>query len=513
MFTEYNLSSLCERRMGMSKIIVESACGKLQGIELDGVFVWKGIPYAKPPVGPLRFRAPERPDAWEGIRDASAFSPVAPQVQREIMQFFGNDITNMSEDCLYLNVWSPGADDKKRPVMVWIHGGAYLSGSGSSHWYNGASFAAQGDVVVVTINYRLGVLGFLHLGEIGGEEYAVSGNCGILDQVAALQWVQENIAAFGGDPNNITIFGESAGAMSVGVLLGFPSAQGLFHKAILQSGAAANVHPSGKAAKFASRILDALQIEPGELSKLEEMPVEKLLEASDAVPAMALAPVIDGVSLPKHPEEAIAEGSAKDITILIGTNKDEYNIFSVFDPEWKNADEAKAAALFEKTFGPLLPIISKQFAENVPLNLELFNKLVTRSIFTDPAQRLAELQDHQGARVYMYRFDWETPVFGGALKATHALEIPFVFNTLNTPHTENFTGASPERQLAADQMHQAWISFARSGNPNTDALPEWPRYDTNNRSTMIFNVKSEVVQDPNREDRIKWEQISMALKA
>ncbi|WP_462410754.1 carboxylesterase/lipase family protein [Neobacillus sp. Marseille-QA0830] len=497
----------------MSNILVESAYGKLQGESLDGVCVWKGIPYAKPPVGPLRFRAPERPDSWEGVRDATAFSPVAPQLQREIMNFFGNDISNMSEDCLYLNVWSPGADDKKRPVMVWIHGGAYLSGSGSSSWYDGASFATQGDVVVVTINYRLGVLGFLHLAEIGGEEYAVSGNCGILDQVAALQWVQENIAAFGGDPNNVTIFGESAGAMSVGVLLGFPSAQGLFQKAILQSGAAANVHPAGKATKFAQQILDALQINPAELAKLEEMPVEQLLQAADVVPSMSLAPVIDGVSLPKHPEEAIAEGSAKDVSILIGTNKDEFNIFSVFDPEWKNADEMKATELFENTFGPLLPIVSKQFAGGAPLNQELFNKLVTISIFTYPAQRLSELQGNQGAPVYMYRFDWETPVFAGALKATHALEIPFVFNTLNMPKTENFTGSSPERQIVAKQMHQAWINFAHSGNPNTEALPEWPTYETNNRSTMIFNLESKVVDDPNQEDRIKWEQISLALKA
>ncbi|MDF2789648.1 MAG: carboxylesterase, partial [Neobacillus sp.] len=306
----------------MTNTIVESAYGKLQGEQINGVFTWKGIPYAKPPVGPLRFRAPELPYSWEGIRDATSFGPVAPQSQREIMEFFGNDISNMSEDCLYLNVWSPAADDKKRPVMIWIHGGAFVSGSGSSSWYDGASFAAQGDVVVVTINYRLDIFGFLHLGEIGGEEYATSGNCGIQDQVAALQWVRENIAAFGGDPNNVTIFGESAGAMSIGVLLGFPSAQGLFHKAILQSGAAANVHSSEKAIKIAGQLLATLQVEPSNLSNLEELPVEQLIQASDLVPPMSLGPVIDGVSLPRHPEEAIADSSAKDVTILIGTNKD-----------------------------------------------------------------------------------------------------------------------------------------------------------------------------------------------
>ncbi|MDQ0971679.1 para-nitrobenzyl esterase [Neobacillus niacini] len=497
----------------MTNTIIESAYGKLQGEQINGVFAWKGIPYAKPPVESLRFRAPELPDSWEGIRDATSFGPVAPQSQREIMEFFGNDISNMSEDCLYLNVWSKGADDKKRPVMVWIHGGAFVSGSGSSSWYDGASFAAQGDVVVVTINYRLGIFGFLHLGEIGGEEYATSANCGIQDQVAALQWVQENIAAFGGDPNNVTIFGESAGAMSIGVLLGFPSAQGLFHKAILQSGAAANVHASEKATKIAGHLLATLQVEPTNLSKLEELSVEQLIQAADLVPPMSLGPVIDGVSLPRHPEEAIAEGSAKDITILIGTNKDEYNIFSAFDPAWKNADETKVKQLFEKTFGPLVPLISSYLGGNQPLSQELYNKLLTRSVFTYPAQKLTELQVKQGAPVWMYRFDWETPVFGGALKSTHALEIPFVFNTLDTPNTENFTGSSPERKLVASQMHQAWINFARNGNPNSESLPEWPQYNLNDRSTLIFNIDSAVENDPNRKERMIWEQATMMLKS
>lgn len=496
----------------MSNLIVESTYGKLRGEQIDGVCVWKGIPFAKPPVGPLRFRAPELPESWEGVRDATSFSPVAPQSQREIMEFFGNDVSNVNEDCLYLNVWSPAADHKKRPVMVWIHGGAFVSGSGSSHWYDGASFADQGDVVVVTINYRLGVLGFLHLGEIGGEEYATSGNCGILDQVAALQWVQENISKFGGDPNNVTIFGESAGAMSVGVLLGFPSAQGLFNKAILQSGAAANAHPAATATKVAGHLLAALQVDPTNLSKLEELPVETLLQAADLLPSMSLGPVVDGISLPKPPEQAIAEGSAKDVAILIGTNKDEFNIFTVFDPEWKNTDETKVRALFEKTFGPLVPVLSHQFAENQPLTQELFNKIVTITIFTHPAQKLAELQANQGAPVWMYRFDWETPVFNGALKATHALEIPFIWNTLDTTGTENFTGSSPKRQIVANQMHQAWINFARNGNPNTDDLPEWPAYDLNQRPTMIFNEECNVVNDPNHEERVKWEQISMVMK-
>jgi para-nitrobenzyl esterase len=497
----------------MSSTIVESAYGKLQGEQLGEVFSWKGIPFAKPPVGPHRFRAPELPDSWEGVRDATSFGPVAPQTQREIMEFLGNDISNMSEDCLYLNIWSPGADDKKRPVMVWIHGGAFVSGSGSSSWYDGASFAEKGDVVVVTINYRLGILGFLHLAEIGGEEYATSGNCGILDQVAALHWVQDNIAAFGGDPNNVTVFGESAGAMSIGVLLGMPSAQGLFQKAILQSGAAANVHPAERATKVAGHLLAALQVEPSNLSKLEEMPVEQLIQAADLLPPMSLGPVVDGVSLPVLPEEAIKQGSAKDVSILIGTNKDEYNLFTVFDPEWKDADETKVTSLFEKTFGPLVPLIKSYFSSNASLSQDLYNKLLTMSIFTGPALKLTELQITHGAPVWMYRFDWETPVFGGALKATHALEIPFVWNNLDKENTSNFTGSSPERQGVADQMHQAWINFVHNGNPSTDGLPDWAAYDVNKRSTMIFNTESSVLNDPNSQERIVWEQASMMMKA
>lgn len=486
-------------------MIIETAYGKVEGKKLEDVFAWKGIPYAKPPVGPLRFRPPVKPNPWEGVRDATNFSPVAAQSSSEIMNFLGNDIADMSEDCLYLNIWSPAADNKRRPVMVWIHGGAFVSGSGSSSWYDGASFASKGDVVVVTINYRLGPLGFLHLGEIGGEEYATSGNCGILDQVAALEWVKENIESFGGDPNRVTIFGESAGAMSIGVLLGLPSAQGLFQQAILQSGAARNAFPKEKATKIAQKLLQILEVDPSNLAELENIPVDKLLEASNQLPPMSLVPVIDGVSLPEHPEAAMAKGSAKDVRILIGTNKDEYNLFTAFDPIWKNADQQTMAVIFDKTFGPLWPELSKQFGEGLELSQDLYNQLMTMQVFTYPALKLAEQQINQGAPLWMYRFDWESPVFGGALKAAHAIEIPFVWNTLNKPGTENLTGASPGRQIVSNQMHEAWFAFAKYGDPSTKGTPNWPQYDLEKRSTLIFNEESSVVEQPNEEERIKWE--------
>jgi para-nitrobenzyl esterase len=491
--------------------IVETAYGKVKGTKLEEVYSWKGIPYAKAPVGSLRFRPPVKPEPWGEVRNASEFGPVAAQASSEIMNFLGNEIENMSEDCLYVNVWSPAADNKRRPVLVWIHGGAFVSGSGSSSWYDGASFASKGDVVVVTINYRLGPLGFLHLGEIGGEEFASSGNCGILDQVAALEWVKENIEAFGGDPNRVTIFGESAGAMSIGVLLGLPSAQGLFQQAILQSGAARNAIPQEKATKIAQKLLQILNIDPSNLSELENIPVEKLLEASNQLPPMSLVPVIDGVSLPQHPEAAVANGSAKDVKILIGTNKDEYNLFTVFDPIWKNANQQTMEVIFEKTFGPFWPVLSKHLGEGHELSQDLYNELMTTQVFTYPALKLAEAQVNQGAPVWMYRFDWESPVFGGALKATHALEIPFVWNTLNKPKTENLTGDSPNRQIVSDQMHDAWIAFAKYGDPSTKVLQNWPQYDLEKRSTLIFNEHSSIVEQPNEEKRLQWEKAMVNL--
>lgn len=495
----------------MSNALVETSYGMVQGEKQEDVYCWKGIPYAKPPVGALRFRPPAKPESWVGIRETTQFSPVAPQTSSEIMDFLGNDTTSMDEDCLYLNVWSKGADNKRRPVMVWIHGGAFISGSGSSSWYDGASFATQGDVVVVTINYRLGILGFLHLGEIGGEEYASSGNCGILDQVAALEWVKENIAAFGGDPERITVFGESAGAMSIGVLLGFPAAQGLFQQAILQSGAARNAIPAAKATKVAKKLLHGLNVDETNLKDLENIPVEKLIEASNLVPPMSLVPVVDGVSLLEQPEVAIAKGSAKDVKILIGTNKDEYNIFTAFDPIWKNANEQTISVIFEKTFGPLFPVIAKHYGEDGKLTRDLYNQLMTMQVFSYPAIKLAEQQINHGAAIWMYRFDWESPVFGGALKAAHALEIPFVWNSLNKPKTENLTGNAPERQIIADQMHLVWIAFARNGHPCTQTIQNWPQYDMENRSTLIFDLTCRIEEQLDEELRVKWEQALVNL--
>ncbi|ANU09068.1 carboxylesterase type B [Planococcus antarcticus DSM 14505] len=488
----------------MTATIVESVYGKLRGQQQGNVIVWKGIPYAKPPIGGRRFRAPQPPEPWTEVREAVLFGPAAIQASNGIMEFLGNQTDNTSEDCLYLNVWSPAADSRRRPVMVWIHGGAFTSGAGSSQTYDGRSFAAEGDVVVVTFNYRLGALGFLHLGDVGGDNFSESCNCGIQDQIAALQWVQDNIGKFGGDPKRVTVFGESAGAMSIGVLLAVPKAKGLFHQAIMQSGAAATVLSSTIAGKVSGRLLAALKIGHGEVDKIRQIPAQQLVDTAALLPAMSLVPVIEGDLLPMHPEQAVAEGIAKEIPVLIGTNKDEYRLFSFFDPRWKQSDAEEISSIFEHAFGLNWQGISQHLINGEELNQRIYDNLMTMSLFTFPALKLAELQVKIGAPVWMYRFDWETPAYGGELKACHGLELPFVWNTLSRAGTEKLTGILKERKKLAEEMHHSWICFAQSGNPNTPKLPEWSAYNLQHRPVMIFNRESVLVHDPNSEERKNW---------
>lgn len=484
--------------------IVTTSYGKVQGKIENGIYTWKGIPYARAPIGKLRFQPPQPPETWDGIKDCTEFGPVAYQPELPIMQFLGTPTQNMSEDCLNLNIWSPNPDDKKRPVLVWIHGGAFISGSGSSPSYDGTQFSKNGDIVVVTINYRLGILGFFHLAEIGGENYRASGNCGLLDQIAALQWVKENIESFGGDPNRVTVFGESAGAMSIGTLLGMPAAKGLFQQAILQSGAASHVVSSEVATKNAERLLKILNISKENLEKLEEIPAEKLVEASNQLRMMTLIPVIDGVYIPNHPKNAIRDGVAKDINILIGTNKDEYKLFTIFDPTWKNADQKIIEGIFKGTFRKNWEKMSQKLQSN-ELNRTLYERLMNISAFINPALYLANEQTKNGGNVWMYRFDWESTAFNGQLGACHALEIPFVWNALHNEKVELFTGYSPILGKLAQQMHQAWINFAHHGDPNNDFIPNWPKYTLDKQTTLLFNNESKIVNAPHQKEIEFWD--------
>ncbi|WP_276352178.1 carboxylesterase/lipase family protein [Cohnella caldifontis] len=489
----------------MGNAIVETRCGKAEGRHNGRCWVWKGIPYARPPLGDLRFRPPEPPVRWEGVRDATRFSPVAPQTSKDPGGL------GMSEDCLYLNVWSPGADDRRRPVMVWIHGGAFIGGSGAEPTYDGSSFCEAGDLVFVTFNYRLGALGFLQLGEIGGEAYAASGNNGILDQAAALRWVRDNIERFGGDPERVTVFGQSAGAGSVAALMAMLSAQGLFHRAILQSAAMDYVHSLGAAARTARILLEGLNLSGDVMSALKAMPAAELTQRAEKIVrrhGLRFFPVVDGIALPRHPAEALADGAAREVPVMVGATSDEMALMHLSDPGWEQAfsDERSAVEWFIHRFGPFperaVPFYLQRPSREAEVTRNLI-QLVSDRIFWTSALRIAESRVNHHAPVWMYRFHWQSPAMDGKLGACHAMELPFVFNTIGNPSARRMLGDSPPARLA-EQMHKAWIAFARGGDPNTPDIPEWPAYELDHRPTMIFGERTELIPDPNREERLVW---------
>ena len=496
---------------------VETSGGRVEGTRKHGVQQFRGIPYAAAPVGDLRFRPPQPAEPWAGTLEATRFGPQALQAPSPLENLFGGTPPPSSEDCLTLNVYTPTADGARRPVMVWIHGGAFLTGAGSTPWYNGTSFATNHDIVVVTINYRLGAFGFLHLDDIGGDAFGGSGNVGILDQVAALDWVRENIEAFGGDPNNVTVFGESAGAMSVGTLMGLPVAKGLFAKVIPQSGAAHNARPRDDADAIARDLLAALGLDatPAGAAQLRALPAEAVLEAQNAIvekhqpTGLAFTPVVDGIVLPEEPIDAIGAGSAGGVRVLIGTNADEMKLFTALDPSSRDLDEAHlikrvSAAIGDAGKAAELVTAYRSHRTNAPA-ADVWADLQGDFVFRIPAIRLAEHQAARDNAVYSYLFAWPSPQFGGALGACHALEIPFAWNTLDTGMSQLFTGAVDDamRELAAS-MHGAWASFARTGTPSAPGLPEWPAYDDERRATMVFDTPSRVEDDPGAADREAW---------
>jgi para-nitrobenzyl esterase len=410
--------------------------------------------------------------------------------------------------------------------MVWLHGGALLNGSGSQADYDGASFAARGDLIVVTINYRLGVLGFLALEEVGGATIGASANCALLDQVAALQWVQENIAAFGGDPTNVTAFGESAGAISIAMLLGMPAARGLFRRAILESGPPTLVQDKAAATQKARKFLDILGVEPKDIATLTTLPTERLLAAQATLikdgRLGGIQPYVDGKHLVETPMQALARGGAKDIALVIGSNRDEARLFTeTITGEKREPPVAMSAGglppAIRKRGAKILRTYSKNAAAywlamgRAALKLPSDDKHGVRALLLDavsdyaariPAIRMAEEQTRHGGQVWMYRFDWPSPLL--AFGACHALELPFVWNTLDSATFRPLLGANPPRQLAA-RMHDAWIAFAQSGDPNCADLPSWPTYDLDRRATMIFADACQVINDPQAAQREVWQ--------
>jgi para-nitrobenzyl esterase len=491
----------------MSGVVITTQQGTVRGEQRGDVRIWKGIPFAAPPTGARRFRPPAPPEAWTGERDATHYGVVATQSRDPRMAMMSGitDKLDVGEDCLVLNVFAPLATDAGHgawPVMVWIHGGAFIMGAGSTPLYHGLSFAEQG-IVVVTINYRLGVPGLLFLGDLapGRDE----GNYALLDQIAALAWVQANIAAFGGDPRAVTVAGESAGAISIANLLAMPAAHGLFQRAILESGAG-GLSPANRAdaAALAGDVMAELGVT---VAELDSLPIEQIYAAQERISLRvglsAFAPYVDGVTVPGDPTARVGAGSAAGVPLLLGTNRDEWALFEVFFGE-------VTVEPFKRIFGnrlgdQLAPMLAAYRAAHPDQpEIRAWVDMVGDAVFRIPVIRLAEAQLAH-APVYLYRFDWKSPAFGGRLGAAHALELPFVWNRLDLQASQILLGDSLlHAQSLATLIHQTWATFIKTGDPNGAGLPAWPKFDAERRATMLLDRKCQVVDDPAGEVRAMW---------
>ena len=477
--------------------ITSTQYGLILGREKNGVLLFNGIPYAEAPVGDRRFKRPVSPASWDDIRDATRFGPAAPQLPSGGMT--DSLSVNWNEDCLFLNVCTPGVDQKKRPVLVWIHGGAYRSGQGAVPWYNGTSFALNGDIVVVSINYRLGALGFTDLSRFG-DSYATSGINGICDQIRALKWVRDNISGFGGDPSKVTIAGESAGGFSVATLLGCEQAQGLFRRAIPQSGAAHHTLTEKVGRVVADLLMDELAVES--IAELKEASVMDILKAQARADVrynqmgigngvQAFYPVEQNEVLPIPLRESIRSGMGASVPVLTGTNKDENTLFVM---EKISSERLRSQA---ETYGS--ESLVDAYMEMLPgaTETELAIELGTDFTFKIPAVRHVEDRIAQGADTWMYQFDWESR--NVRLKATHALEIPFVFNTLRSSGVDAFIGGGELPQAVSDEMHSVWTSFIQGDEPG------WPKYDLEKRTVKHFDNNSFLVDNGELQRLKAWE--------
>lgn len=493
--------------------VATTTSGKVAGYTRDGINIFKGIPYAKAE----RFGAPEAPDAWKGVRSCRSFGPTSPQGKRAgwendaIAFAFDWDDGYSGEDCQRLNIWTAGIDDKKRPVMVWLHGGGFAAGSGQElPGYDGAALAKGEDVVVVSLNHRLNALGFLDLSDFGGK-YADSGNAGMLDIVAALQWVRDNIASFGGDPANVTIFGQSGGGGKVGTLMGMPAAEGLFHKAIVQSGSMLRMMNADNSRRIGRETAAILGLDASTIGAIDTIPYERLLAAGEQAIArvkaeagseggafiFGWAPTVDGKNLPRHPFDGEAPAQSRDIPMIIGTTLHEFSP-STYVPSLRELPREKIIEQIKQRYGDnaedFLNAFEKAYPGYKPVDL-----LDTDFMFRPSAvaQASAKASQEGAAPVYMYMFAWESPVMDGRLRSTHCMEIPFVF--ANTDRHASMTGGGDDARRLGALMSKAWANFARSGNPNAEGLPEWPAYTPEGGATMIFDNESRVAANHDRE--------------
>ena len=496
--------------------------GRVAGERARGpVCVFRGIPYAQPPLGALRFRAPLPMPAWQGERDARRFGFAAPQDQG-----LATDIGERSEDCLTLNVWTPAVDKAARPTLVWIHGGGYTTGSSAQELYDGAELSARGGVVVVSLNYRLGILGLGYLREVlGGAGRDLPANIALRDQITALEWVRDNIAEFGGDPSNVTLFGESAGAMSLSTLLAVPSARGLFKRAIAQSGAPHHVLVPEQASIVAEYFVKALGASAAHPERIFTAQHQELVLAqrecgkhyiergagAKRLPqiGMNLMPVVDGDLLPADPMSAIESGAARDVELIAGCTVDEWNYFLFLtEPTKRDLDDAQLLKVLEKRApGRGMSAVSfyRSLLGTAPPPWMIYSAFESDRTFRMPVLRLTDAHAAAGGRTFAYLFEFRSPVFQGQMGACHALEIPFVFGTIDSRFGRGLTGATEDAFALSRRMLDAWVRFARGDGPSHPGLGMWPAYDVRERATMRFGLSCEVGADPLAAFRPFWE--------
>ena len=504
-------------------VIAETTYGKIRGVDNNGIKVFKGIQYGASTTGGNRFMAPAEPAKWTGVRDALQYGqsapqsdPAAPPRPPGALTISGRNLPAEGEDCLVLNIWTPSVESgasggRKRPVMFWCHGGGFASGSGSSPDNDGTNLARRGDVVVVTINHRLNVLGFANLSEFS-RDFAASGDAGMLDIVQALKWVRANISEFGGDPNTVMIFGQSGGGRKVETLLAMPSAKGLFHRAIIESGAAIKVVDRDAAVRNSGLLLAKLGIEKSNVRELQQLPVEKIMAAHFAVmkehPGIdqmtaGYSPTVDGAFLPQHPFYPKASPVSADVPVMIGCTRTEMTLFSLNDASAFSQNEQEMRGRVKDLLGGHAPGIVDLYQKLNPgaSPSDIYFLIASDYRYGAPTMKIAERRAALGkAPVFLYYFTWETPVQGGRLKSPHTMEIPFAFD--NVKISARMTGGGADAMALADKVSSAWIAFARTGNPNTPKLPNWPAFNAKDRATMVIDNVSKVVNDPLREQRI-----------
>jgi para-nitrobenzyl esterase len=497
-----SLSSVAWSSHSSRSATATTQAGKVRGLVTQGVHSFKGIRYGAD-TAPRRFMPALAPVSWKNILDATEYGAASPQT--------GKEETATSEDCLFLNIWTPGLrDGARRPVMFYIHGGAYSHGSGSSPLYDGTRLCRRGDVVVVTVNHRLNAFGYLYLARLGGPQFADSGNAGMLDLVMALRWVRDNIAEFGGDPGRVMLFGQSGGGAKIATLMAMPVARGLFHRGATMSGQQVTASGPLNATSRAHALLDALKLPRQRVEEISTLPKERLLEALAATDpvigkgSLYFGPVLDERALPQHPFYPEAPLISAQVPMIIGNTHDETRLLiggsdpAAFSLDWEQLP-AKLSAQMRVDITPetVVAAYRQMYPQYSPS--DVFFAATTAARSWRGALIEVELRAAQGAPAYAYELDWKSPLDGGKWGAPHTLDIPLVFD--NIDRQGSLTGTSADAQKVADQMSEAFIAFAKTGDPNTRAIPKWEPYQLPRRQTLLFDTQSSLADDPRGKER------------